>query len=408
MDPLSPLPAILILFVAVVVAYFMSRYSEIPPDQGRFVALDGLRGYLALFVFLYHSALWYFYLRTGQWEVPPSNLYTHFGQSSVLLFFMITGFLFFSKLLDGRMRGIDWLKLFIGRLLRLVPLYLFMIVLLCIIVMVVSGWVLHEPLLKIAEHLVCWLGFTILGAPDLNGVKDTLLIVSGVIWTLPYEWLFYLILPVLAITVRVVPPLLYIVLSVGSIVTFIIYNPQTHPVHPQLHPLFSFFGGIAASLLVRSDSFRWFCRKDYCSFLVIGLIIAVVALFQTAYAIMPLIIISLIFSLIAGGNSLFGVLRSSISRVLGELSYSIYLLHGMALFILFKFVVGPNHAELLSAQQHWMLVLAISPVILFISYWTFRLIEQPAMRATNTVTAWLSSRLTWRFRTYVVSVEPKA
>lgn len=97
MDPLSPLPAISILFVAVVVAYFMSRYSEIPPDQGRFVALDGLRGYLALFVFLYHSALWYFYLRTGQWEVPPSNLYTHFGQSSVLLFFMITGFLFFFK-----------------------------------------------------------------------------------------------------------------------------------------------------------------------------------------------------------------------------------------------------------------------------------------------------------------------
>ncbi|WP_428425704.1 acyltransferase family protein [Methylibium sp.] len=70
---------------------------------------------------MHHSCLWYFHLRTGEWAPPASRLYTHLGQGSVALFFMITGFLFFSKLLDGRTRRIDWSKLFIARFLRLTP-----------------------------------------------------------------------------------------------------------------------------------------------------------------------------------------------------------------------------------------------------------------------------------------------
>lgn len=95
MGPVSPLPAIICLLVAIGTSFLLVKRFGVPPAQGRYASIDGLRGYLALFVFLHHSSVWYFFLRTGQWEDPPSNLYTHFGSSSVLLYFMITGFLFF-------------------------------------------------------------------------------------------------------------------------------------------------------------------------------------------------------------------------------------------------------------------------------------------------------------------------
>jgi peptidoglycan/LPS O-acetylase OafA/YrhL len=60
----------------------------------RFSTLDGLRGYAAFLVYLNHSAAWYVFARTGIWAVPATRLFAHFGRSSVEIFFMITGFLF--------------------------------------------------------------------------------------------------------------------------------------------------------------------------------------------------------------------------------------------------------------------------------------------------------------------------
>lgn len=111
MDPVSVLPAIAAFAVAVVTAFILAKRFGEPRPQGRFATIDGLRGFLAFFVFLHHSCIWYFYLRSGKWEVPPSNLYTHFGESSVALFFMITGFLFLSKLIEDRSKKIDWERL---------------------------------------------------------------------------------------------------------------------------------------------------------------------------------------------------------------------------------------------------------------------------------------------------------
>jgi hypothetical protein len=79
MDPVSPLSAIAPLLVAFATSFFLVKQFGAPPDQGRYSSIDGLRGYLAFFVFLHHSSVWYFYLQTGQWSVPPSN--THLKKS---------------------------------------------------------------------------------------------------------------------------------------------------------------------------------------------------------------------------------------------------------------------------------------------------------------------------------------
>ena len=148
-----------------------------------------------------------------------------------------------------------------------------------------------------------------------------------------------------------------------------------------------------ASALVRINEFRNFSSKKASSFIVLGCITIAVAAFPSAYGLVPLILLSISFSLIAGGNNIFGVLSSPASRTMGETAYSIYLLHGIILFVIFTFVIGKDNAKNYSAIEHWILIISATPPLIFFSFFTFRFIENPAMQKTNSVTAWLRSRL---------------
>lgn len=350
--------------------------------EGRYAAIDGLRGFLAFFVFLHHSSIWYFYLRSSKWDVPPSNLYTHFGQSSVALFFMITGFLFFSKLIDGRKKSIDWQRLYVSRFLRLTPLYVCVVTCVLVLAFAISGWVVNEPLAKLATELVRWLGFTVLGSPNINGVNDTFAMVAGVTWSLAYEWAFYFSLPLFALCIGVRPPPMYIVVSL--IVTAFV------ALHPNVRYL-SFIGGIAAAVLVRYDVVRKVASTRFSSLVAIGCLAATVAFFSSPYEFIPLFLLSVFFVLIASGNSLFGVLLTSTARKLGEFAYSIYLLHGLLLFVVFHFVLGRTQASDLSPIQHWCVVVGVTPVLVGVCFLTYTFIEHPPMQMTSKWTASLRS-----------------
>lgn len=398
MDPVSPLPAIACLLLAVATAFLLMKKFGAPPVQGRFATIDGLRGYLAFFVFLHHSSIWYFYLHTGWWKGPPSNLYTHFGQSSVLVFFMITGFLFFSKLIDGRTKSIDWGKLFVSRFLRLVPLYLFLMLLLFTVVAFLSNGTLNEPIPNLLNEVMQWLSFTILGAPNLNGIPRNLIIVAGVTWSLPYEWLFYCSLPLLALSVRVIPPFRYIAFSIVSVTGVIIFNPKFHYLEQMSAPLLSFSGGIAAAFAVRSVTFCRFAAHWTSSIVLLGCIVLTIAVYPYIPSIgrVPLFLLSVAFILIAGGNTLFGILVHPVSRTLGEMAYSIYLLHGITLFVFFNFVLGIPASRVLTPLAHWLLIAGTTPVLITACFFTFRIIESPAMHSTSAFTDWLRARLTLR------------
>jgi peptidoglycan/LPS O-acetylase OafA/YrhL len=384
MDPVSSLPAIVALTAAVTTSFILAKKFGKPPALGRFSSIDGLRGFLAFFVFLCHSCIWYFYLRTGKWEVPPSNLYTHFGQSSVALFFMITGFLFFSKLIDGRTKKIDWGKLFVSRFLRLVPLYLFAICLVFLLVFILSNWSLNESIPKLLMGMVRWLAFTVSSAPNLNGVENTWIIVAGVTWSLPYEWLYYFALPLLALTVGVLPPSAYIGLSVVCVAFLLTW------VQPSIHYL-SFIGGIATAFLVRWDLVRRFAVGNISSFIALACLAVTISFFPSANGVVPILLLTVFFVLVASGNSLFGFLLSPASRTLGDFAYGIYLIHGIALFVTFNFVLGLPQSRALSAIQHWSVVVGITPVLIFICFLTYKFIEHPAMQKATSVTTWLRS-----------------
>lgn len=258
--------------------------------------------------------------------------------------------------------------------------------LLCMGALVVhlSQGTLNEPVFTVFKSMIKWLGFTILGAPDLNHLKDTWIILSGVTWSLPYECFFYLALPALALTVRKAPPLPYLVISAAGIIGAMLYR-----VAPPL--LTAFGGGIAAALVVRSTTFCRLAGTALGSILAICCVLAVVVLFPEAHDYPQILLLSVAFALIAGGATLFGGLVTTVSRTLGEMAYSLYLLHGMLLFVTVNYIVGSERVQAMSAIGYWMLITAICPILIIGCRTTCRMIELPAMQHTNRITARLRS-----------------
>jgi peptidoglycan/LPS O-acetylase OafA/YrhL len=114
---------------------------------------------------------------------------------------------------------------------------------------------------------------------------------------------------------------------------------------------------------------------------------------MTAESLPGIFLLSLGFIIIACGNNIFGILSWPASRMLGEMTYSIYLLHGMILFLTFRYVIGLDRAAELSYTTHWLVILLCVPVLVAVSYSTFRVIEAPGMTAVPAVTARLLKKL---------------
>ncbi|MCW5797830.1 MAG: acyltransferase [Nitrospira sp.] len=386
MDATSLWPAAGVVIVALATAMFLPRAAlQETSSTPRYPSLDGLRGYLALAVFISHSSIWYFYLRSGTWDVPPSNVYTQLGQGSVTLFFMITGFLFWSKLLDGRRQPIDWTRLYLSRVLRLGPLYLVAVA--CVLLMSFgrAGFHLREAPAVVAEQTVQWLLFTIPGIVPVNGFTETVPL-AGAVWSLPYEWLFYAWLPLAAFCLRTSPPIHWVIVSVVAVMILVMVMPQI-----RFPMLYAFAGGIAAAGLVRIAAIRMMLARGVWGAIAILCLATTFLVFPTAYTVPAVLLLAGGFLIIACGNSLYGILEWPASIVLGEMAYSLYLLHSGMLFVTYRLLLAESAATL-SPVEHWAMVLCQVPALILLCFATFRWVEKPGMEAVPRWHAWLVAR----------------
>ena len=377
MSSVSPLPIIPILLLALVVMRITGPWVGIPIPKGRYASIDGFRGYLAFFVFFHHSSIWYFFLRFHQWGFPPSRLFSHFGPTSVAFFFMITAFLFFSKLLDARNETTNWVKLYTSRVFRILPLYLAAVFVLFLIVSILSGYALRESPIDIILQLFKWFAFI---EPDINGIGGTRFIVAGVVWSLAFEWLFYSSLAFLALFLNIKTPVTTLAFAGVFLFLFAIVIHQYYPylIFERLSP---FLGGIAAAFAARNQKLRKLAASGGASILIFLLLAAVVLQFQSIYEILPLVCASVAFTGIACGNTLFGILSHKSSRFLGQVSYSIYLLHGILLFVTFRFILGFRIAGALSPGLHWGVIAICAIFLVILCSFTYYYIELPFINA---------------------------
>jgi peptidoglycan/LPS O-acetylase OafA/YrhL len=382
MSATSPLAALGGLMIALGTVFLLQRCFGAPPVR-RFSTLDGLRGYAAFLVYLQHGAAWYVFARTGVWAAPATRLYVHFGRSSVAIFFMITGFLFWSKLIDRPTRPLDWRRLYVSRVLRLAPLFIVFVAGLWAIALVTSGPRLRVSGARAALQTVQWLTFTTAGMPNLNLAPTS--IIGGAAWSLPYEWWFYLALPLGAVLMglRLERPWLAVGIAGALGGAWWISSASGWPIAA------AFLGGIAAAFLARRPAMCRAAGRPAASIIAIAALVAVTR-FPGVATPAPLLLLSLAFGIIACGNTLFGVLAWPAARGLGEMGYSIYLLHGLVLFTIFGLILGPDRAAALSVTGHWMVVYSCVPLVAVLSFATFRLIEAPAMASVDRVTALVS------------------
>lgn len=392
MSPVSPFLVLLPLAMALLTTKLFTKFSGKVPPLVQYIPIDGLRGYLAFCVFLHHASLWYFYLHTNVWGEPPSRMYVHFGGTSVSLFFMITGFLFFQKLINNNKKPVDWVHLFVSRILRLSPVYLVAMLLGFIIVLALSQWKITDRPLAFLHEVFNWSAFTIVGKPPINHTTHMDFITAGVTWTLIYEWLFYLSLPIIGlIFFRIRVNVIILLLSILLVLVIYKYN-LLKPVN-----FYSFSAGLMAAFLIRSKTFVVIIPQKIFSVIILLCLIATIYFFETPYDIFPLTLIATAFIIIAGGNSLFGLLSNKVSRMMGQISYPMYLLHPILLFVTFRFILGFNNTVQQPVYAYWLIVSVCASALVFICFAAHYFVELPCMKATAKVAAAIK-----RFRNYSV------
>lgn len=150
-------------------------------------SLESLRGLAAYLVLCAHVTMYFGALAK---EFTASSFTGGFG---VEIFFMLTGYLFWSQIADGRFKVDRFAE---RRVRRLVPLCLFVVAVVMAVDWVRSGFVL--PSWAQLEALVRNFAFGFGGVHDVFAPETVLRI--NTIWSLKWEWLFYFALPYLALT----------------------------------------------------------------------------------------------------------------------------------------------------------------------------------------------------------------
>ncbi len=344
-------------------------------STSRTINLDGLRGLLVISVFIHHAAIYHGYLLHRVWQVPPSALMTQAGQASVMFFFMITGFLFWSKAITSLGRP-AWRVLYINRYFRIAPLYYFATLLMLFIVLSASNFHLRDSFLTFAKEIfpLSLAGFYSADAP-INAYPNPSLILAGVTWTLRFEWLFYLlILPVSAFFAR----------REGWHIRYTAFGFLMFTVLSAYHPgmrliaLMTFFGGMLCASIQSRFRFVMPARWNTTLSVVICALLWYLIQFETAYQTAAIGILWLIFLIITSGCSIFGLLTARPALRLGELSYSIYMLQGLLLYAAFYFSAISTYA-LNSAIQYWLVITVTGAMLLTVSLATHLLIEKPGI-----------------------------
>lgn len=390
------LPAALLGFAAALAtAWLLLRAGfALPQANGRAQSVDGLRGLLAVAVAIHHMVIWFAVVSLGRgWQAPDLPVLNQFGAGSVALFLMITGWLCWGRLAKG-MAARDWVQLYIGRAFRILPMVLFAIALVLALAWAKSGVAFRSDQWG---SLALWLFG--LDLRPLGGVGDAARINASVFWYLGQEWFFYaVILPLLALALalwkRVAPAalLLALVLPVAWAVSIALpLYGEDYLVwkSPWAFRLFLpvILSGMAVAALLKVERLKPFIAHRLTGWAALALFLGTISFSQFPYGwalpgMVPF------FLCVASGRHYNAVLSARPVVLLGNLSFSIYVLHPELLYALFAFPT-----PLRAAMAGWpaeITVPAVMVLVVLLAALVHVLVEKPSAALGARVKAALS------------------
>ena len=363
---------ILVAAVVGMAAMPVFRFIDTAPNaDARYTTIDGLRGFLALSVFVFHLVVTHAFIETGKWELPESRLYALLGPIGVSLFFMITGFLFWGKLLraQGRPR---WRELYIGRLFRIGPLYLFVVLVMLYIVFVRTGFEPREPASAVISSALQWLALGILNTqPDVNGYPATH-VLAGVTWTITYEWGFYASLMLTAYFARGRAHLFFVLVAI------LVCLAEKSLLDNEILGITALF--VAGMLVASLVHEKWILplSKSVSSALALACLVFIFSTSHNGYGTLTMIVLTLFFYLVCTGASLFGLLTSMPARRLGNISYGLYLMQGLVLTLIYS-IPSIRSFALESAFNYWVVGFVCAGALVLAAALGYAFIERPGI-----------------------------
>lgn len=360
----TPVAAIFVGFMCFLLAWSIANGSEFyrnvlaRMEKGRTSMIDGLRGWLALGVLLTHAAVMYSYFDRETWDGSYAWIYGRLGPMGVCLFFMVTGFLFWGRVIRTDAR-LDVAQFLVSRVRRIVPMYLLSVVIVLIVVAVESGFKLHVSAYALAKEIRPWFAFGFMPYGEINGVKEAHYI-NAAYWTLAYEWAFYLALPLLALHHRGRKFVLLLALAV--------FFSTSMPV------VFCFIFGALAAWIAERRLIPFPLNQHWLTPLPLaGLLLALT--YQNTYSFVPELLLFIFFFFVVNDNSLFGLLATRAAKMLGTVSYSIYLLHCIVLFVVVSLANALWPVKLMPIEIFISLVVCVALLTVLLSAVTYRHIE---------------------------------
>ncbi len=334
--------------------------------QDRTITLDGIRGFLALSVFFHHCFVHQYFLEFGAWIQPRNQFITSCGSVPVLIFFAITGFLFWSRAIRGGAK-INVRSFAVSRFFRIAPLFLVATLVAFFLAWQSTSFQWQGDSGETYVAVTRLLMFGAFRIDFFNGV-DLVPITAGVTWTLVYEWVFYAFLPILAWFAKLSR---FVIL--GSLILLLL---AISPIG-ELNYASVFLVGMIAAHLIHEFPNAKLPKENWPSVAVTLVLLGAMFSSQQRPSLVAFVYLLPAFIAIAFGVDLFGVLRTRPARLLGASSYSIYLLHGIILYIFLQFGLGKARVAGLETPAMFGLMLLLTVVVCVASCIAYAVIERP-------------------------------
>lgn len=364
--------------------------ADIPPNPlgPRISAFDGLRGFLALAVFFHHGVTYHDYISVGLWRIPPSEtFYLLVGKFGVAGFFMITGYLFWSRIINPKQK-LNWYQLYIGRIFRIGPLYIVSSLIMLLIVLKDSEFKINTSYFSLAKQTIRWFSLGFLKGYDFNGSTEPSILL-GVAWTLQFEWYFYISLPILsAILIKRnnINSILFL-----ALIAYLFYISTKTSAS-------LFYGGLTyveptalflVGMICASAPYREIVAKipQSLTSLIFGiLIISAFLASNIIHSAGEIILLGSAFYLITEGCSFYGLLVSRPALRLGNISYGIYLLQNLIFSTVFS-IGWARSIALSSPFGHWAITVLCAALLIVTATAAHLWIERPGIELGKR--AWL-------------------
>ncbi|HCE6992564.1 TPA: acyltransferase [Pseudomonas aeruginosa] len=360
------LPLLVALYFIAASTFFVkySKSSEIA-TKNRDGYIDGLRGIAAIAVVATH------FWRIGESGTGFSFEFFNrdaYGSLGVQIFFCITGFLFFSKIY-GSDRSIDWNKFYAARFRRIVPAYVAFLIFSVFVLFVVGNWAAFKSSQIYNITNMAYMGFKGNGRGVL-ALGMELDRIFAAIWTLAFEVRFYLAFPFVAwiLSTKVGGKLL---IPLGAAMIWF--------------EISSTGSCIAGYFLVGALSAKYL-RPIECTpaLRVAGYFVTIATLYLSlTMKLEPfgwerfIISSAMFFALVISKPQ---VLASRPLTTLGDISYSMYLMHAPLLILLSPAVKLAMGTSAPSIAQYMSVVAVAVVAMFFVSLYSYKHVELPFLR----------------------------